>query len=142
MKKPWETEDWKKAPGIIQDPTQTNSALAERDYTVECDAPSENLIQIVKGYWIWWCSAHHQPAMWCEKAKTVAAYTNAYLTAQTLREALVEISKGKGAYSMDRLTHAENTIRDMIGLATDVLAKTAPLNDVAEVVAEKKEITP
>lgn len=141
MKKPWETEDWHKAKGIITDESQTNSSLAERDYSVPCDAPGDkNLIQVVAGYWIWWCSAHHQPVMWCEKAKTVAAYTNAYLTAQTLREALVEISKGKGVYSQDRLTHAENTIKDMIGLATDVLAKTA--DAVAEVVAEKKEITP
>ena len=37
-------------------------------------------------------------------------------------EALREIAKGKGAYSMDPLTHAENTIRDMIGLATTALA--------------------
>lgn len=77
MKKPWETEDWRKAPGIVQNPAQTNSALAERDYTVECGAPSENLIQIVKGYWIWWCSAHHQPKCLCEIHKAQQETTKA-----------------------------------------------------------------
>jgi len=42
---------------------------------------------------------------------------------QRLREALKEISKGEGAYSRDRLTHAENTIRAMKDLARDALGE-------------------
>lgn len=38
-------------------------------------------------------------------------------------EALKAIAEGKGAYSMDRMTHAENTIRDMVALAKEALAK-------------------
>lgn len=34
---------------------------------------------------------------------------------------LKEIIEGKGAYSRDRLTHAENTIKDMKRIATDIL---------------------
>ena len=38
-------------------------------------------------------------------------------------EALQEIAEGKGRYSMDKLTHAENTIDAMKELATKALAK-------------------
>ena len=37
-------------------------------------------------------------------------------------EALIEITEGKGRYSTDRLTHANNTIEDMIQLAKDAIA--------------------
>ncbi len=72
-KKPWETEDWHKAKGVVAEPNETNSALARRDYSVPCKCHSENLIQVVAGYWIWWCSTHHQPKAWCENAKTEQA---------------------------------------------------------------------
>jgi len=38
-------------------------------------------------------------------------------------ELLREISEGKGAYSLDHLKHAENTIENMKGLAVEALAK-------------------
>ena len=38
------------------------------------------------------------------------------------REALEEISLGKGAFSQDQLTHATNTIEDMKALAQAALA--------------------
>jgi hypothetical protein len=41
-----------------------------------------------------------------------------------LREALREISMGKGAYSDDRLEHAANTIDDMKRLALQALTPT------------------
>lgn len=40
-----------------------------------------------------------------------------------LLEALKEISKGQGAFSMDHLTHAVNTIEDMKGIAKVAIAK-------------------
>ena len=40
---------------------------------------------------------------------------------ERLREALREIVKCEGAYSMDRLTHAHNTIEHLVQLATDAL---------------------
>ena len=43
--------------------------------------------------------------------------------APKMYEALQKIAEGKGAYSMDRLTHAENTIEDMKTLAQEVLAR-------------------
>jgi len=62
--KEWiDKEDWNEAPGVIA--KGTNSALAKRDYSVKCD--SRFCITIIKGYWIWWCSAHHQPLAECEK---------------------------------------------------------------------------
>jgi len=39
------------------------------------------------------------------------------------REGLLEIKKGKGRYSMDKLTHAWNTITDMKKLAKETLEK-------------------
>jgi len=39
-----------------------------------------------------------------------------------MQDALKEIAEGKGAYSEDQLTHAANTIRDMVGLANDALS--------------------
>ena len=81
--KPWEKEDWRKAKGIIVEEGQTNSALADRDYSVPCEAPGENLILVVKGYWIWWCSAHHQPLCHCEHEK-------ANLEAKTTAKKLID----------------------------------------------------
>jgi hypothetical protein len=40
-----------------------------------------------------------------------------------LRAALTEISKGEGAFSRDRLTHATNTIDSMKQIALGALAK-------------------
>lgn len=42
-----------------------------------------------------------------------------------LLAALREIAKGEGAYSMDPLTHAGNTIENMKELATDAIEKAA-----------------
>jgi hypothetical protein len=45
-------------------------------------------------------------------------------TAEKLKiciEALEELTLGRGAYDMDRMTHAENTIRDMTELAKETL---------------------
>lgn len=43
--------------------------------------------------------------------------------APALLEALEEIAEGKGRYSIDRLTHAFNTIEDMKALARIAIAK-------------------
>jgi len=71
-----EKENWRKAKGIkgrtIK--SNTNSALAERDYSLKCHAP--NLIAEVQGYFLWWCSTHHQPLAWCEKSKLRFSITN------------------------------------------------------------------
>ena len=40
---------------------------------------------------------------------------------ERLRDALTQISYGEGRYNTDQLTHAENTIEDMIGLAEAAL---------------------
>ncbi len=39
-----------------------------------------------------------------------------------LREALLEISKGRGSFSIDPLTHATNAVNEMKQLAIDALA--------------------
>ena len=59
-----EKEDWREAPGVT--PEGTNSAFASRDYSVPC---KHRLIVIIKGYWIWWCSTHHQPEFKCSADK-------------------------------------------------------------------------
>ena len=67
-----------------------------------------------------------------ERTVTRTPYGNPIITETTrlmveavklMRQALKEIAEGKGAYSLDHLTHAENTIRDMKELATEALAK-------------------
>lgn len=60
-------EDWRKAPGIKCSKDETNSALAPRDYSVKCHCPKR--IAVIEGYFIWWCSSHHQPLAWCENGK-------------------------------------------------------------------------
>ena len=55
-------EDWREAPGVIAE--GTNSALAKRDYSIPCHA--KYCVVVIKGYWIWWCSIHHQPHSHCE----------------------------------------------------------------------------
>ena len=50
-----------------------------------------------------------------------------------LREALRQITERKGAFSLDRLTHAENTIEAMAGIAEDALAATDNAIRVVEV---------
>lgn len=62
-----EKENWRHAKGIKLSTLETNSALAERDYSVKCDIHLE--IANVDGYHIWWCSCHHQPLAWCENDK-------------------------------------------------------------------------
>jgi len=66
----WEIKNWREAEGVIAEPNETNSALAMRDYSVPCHT-SEHHITVVEGYWLWWCSAHHQPLAWCDKARAV-----------------------------------------------------------------------
>jgi len=94
--KPWEIEDWRKAEGINCSIKQTNAGLACRDYSVPCNTPSRNLISEVAGYFIWWCSAHHQPLPWCnlgrEKQGRQAAIDRAVGEAQKpLLDALQKI---------------------------------------------------
>lgn len=104
MAKPWEIEDWRKAKGIIADEKQTNSALAQRDYSVPCEAPSENLIQIISGYWIWWCSTHHQPAALCRETKArTETIKKVEPLVKKLLEALhyIDFSNGVEAFGID-----------------------------------------
>ena len=58
-----EKEDWQKALGIKADKEETNSRLATRGYSVKCNP--RYCITVIKAYWIWWCSAHHQPYDHC-----------------------------------------------------------------------------
>jgi len=45
------------------------------------------------------------------------------------RQVLAKIAEGRGRYSRDQLTHADNTIEDMKKLATDALAGVYPAWD-------------
>jgi len=66
---------WRNASGVRNKRGETNRALAERDYSVECKAGPGPIV-VFEGYWIWWCIPHHQPMPWCEKgvyAKKIAA---------------------------------------------------------------------
>ncbi len=58
-----EKENWRVAPGVTASARETNSALAPRNYDVGCEVPK--LIACIEGYWLWWCSAHHQPYEKC-----------------------------------------------------------------------------
>ena len=64
-KKLIDKENWQEARGIR--PDTTNSALATRNYSIECEG--KYVITIIQGYWIWWCSTHHQPKTSCDKAR-------------------------------------------------------------------------
>ena len=58
-------EDPRKAIGVL--PYRSNAALAERDYFHKCKLT--RCIAVVKGYWIWWCSTHHQPGFISERER-------------------------------------------------------------------------
>lgn len=60
-------ENWREAEGIKASSTETNAGLATRDYSVKCYLPK--LIIQVEGYFVWWCSSHHQPYYRCEIEK-------------------------------------------------------------------------
>lgn len=66
-----EKEDWRKASGVIAEKDNMNSALAPRDYKIECNA--RYAITEIKDYWIWWCSAHHQPLTHCQEVRAQMA---------------------------------------------------------------------
>lgn len=61
---------FKDAKGITErGKKDTNSMLAERDYSVPCDTTGDPLM-VVHGVWIWFCKSHYQPLSHCEHAKT------------------------------------------------------------------------
>ena len=62
----------------------------------------------------------------CDAANEIERLTNELREA---RAALQEIVKGEGRYSTDRMTHANNTIEDMIALAVEALANKQERDD-------------
>lgn len=62
-------ENWKKAEGVKAKRGDTNSALTKRDYSVSCICPHR--IALIKGYHVWWCSAHHQPKSHCDYDRAI-----------------------------------------------------------------------
>lgn len=62
-----EKENWRKAIGIKGRSVDTNSALAMRDYSLKCKHKYK--VGVINGYWLWWCSTHHQPFLKCENAR-------------------------------------------------------------------------
>ena len=58
-------EDWKKAKGIFHRRSDTCSSLAERNYDLPCDGTK--IMMTIKGYFLHWCSIHHQPRMKCDR---------------------------------------------------------------------------
>lgn len=50
---------------------------------------------------------------------------------ELLLGALSDISEGKGRYNPDRLTHASNTIEDMVKLAKDAILESEKLNGLS-----------
>ena len=70
------------------------------------------------------CTEPGEPTHHGETVEHIHDWCNATIAA--LREALVELSEGKGRYSMDPLTHADNCIEDMKAIAVDALAQPIP----------------
>jgi len=67
----WDDENWREAPGITErGKLGTNDTLAERDYSLPCKELMAEPVAKVKGYFIWWCSIHHQPLPWCKLGKS------------------------------------------------------------------------
>ena len=62
----------------------------------------------------------------CDAADEIERLTDELREA---RAALQEIVKGEGRYSTDRMTHANNTIEDMIALAAAALANKQERDD-------------
>ena len=59
-------KNWKTCIGINANKNETNSGLANRDYSVKCNCGSEQLM-VVEGFWLWWCYVHNQPSLFCER---------------------------------------------------------------------------
>lgn len=56
------------AVGVINRHRATNMALAERSYAVPCKMPMYPIV-VYEGYYIWWCTPHHQPLSHCDLAR-------------------------------------------------------------------------
>jgi hypothetical protein len=60
-----DAHSWRDAEGITERAKLgTNSMLAERDMSIECETGTQE-IGVLQGIWIWWCFSHHQPQMKC-----------------------------------------------------------------------------
>ena len=68
MKKAWELSG-RRAKGIVHCKGETNIGLAVRKYDIDCNHYSKDLITTAGGYFLWWCTVHHQPLAWCTIAK-------------------------------------------------------------------------
>ena len=65
----WDRENWRHAQGIRSTRGETNGGLADREYSIDCY--TQHCIGVVKGYFIWGCSIHHQPSLICDKEKAI-----------------------------------------------------------------------
>lgn len=82
----------------------------------------------------WECPEARQVALDVFKALDIPSLRDGYMPVETaylaalkriaeLEAALTEIAKGEGAFSRDRLTHAENCVDNMKDLAINALAQ-------------------
>ena len=60
-------------------------------------------------------------AQWQQRAELIDKNMAQAKEIERLRDALTQITYGEGRYNTDQLTHAENTIEDMIALAKEAL---------------------
>jgi hypothetical protein len=61
-------ENFKKCEGIL-DISDTNYGFAQRNYQKPCRTVYK--IAVVHGWWVWWCSCHHQPIYVCDKQRMI-----------------------------------------------------------------------
>ncbi len=84
-------ENWKKAKGVKTTKNSTNSALTQRDYSVECSASKK--IIMIKGYHIWWCSTHHQPHSHCQYDRQVKMRDEALAKLSKINDVLLGVDE-------------------------------------------------
>lgn len=83
-------KNWKRATGIRASRYETNSGLADRDYSVRCNVTwnSGAPIAFFEGYYLWWCEAHHQPLACCDKGKLQDTIDRLVLKLKRVKEAV------------------------------------------------------
>ena len=107
-----ENEDWKDATGITESAKKgTNAGLAARDWELDCRTP--NKIGVFHGFHVWWCSTHHQPKMWCDRARAKARtlkVLQAIILAETGRRAdPTEFARWMTTFEIDPTTLGQLT---------------------------------
>lgn len=89
----WSNLDWQDAPGITERAKLgTNSMLAERDLSIECNTGTQPIC-VINGVWLWYCTVHHQPQSHCTNQRSENEL-------KRMKTQVIEIIKNSESYNI------------------------------------------